>query len=311
MRIVFMGSGDLACPSLEALAASGKDEVVTVVTQPDRPKGRRRHVASCPVKAFAEAKGLPVMTPEKVGSPAAVKEMTKLAPDLIAVAAYGQYIPSSILKIPASGAINVHPSLLPKYRGAAPVQWAIANGENETGVTIMFVAKEMDAGDIILQEAMGIGPDDTAASLGPRLAKLGADLLVRAVDLFRAGEVARKAQDGSQATLAPKLKKEDGRIDWTLEAKAIRNRIRGFQPWPGCFCEAPQESGHFLRVFAARVEAGGGAPGEVLEAIGDGPLIAAGNKALRLLEVQPEGKKHMTGKDYLNGHAVFAGEVWG
>lgn len=311
MRIVFMGSGDLACPALRAISQRRSDEVVAVVTQPDRPKGRNRRVAACPLKILAGDLGLPILSPEQVGAPDMAARLKELAPDVILVVAYGQYIPPSVLGIPSRGAINVHPSLLPKYRGAAPIQWAVACGEKETGVTILFVTDKMDAGDIILQEGCPIGDEDTAASLAPQLAELGAQLLLQALDLLRTGKVAAAPQDHGRATPAPKLSKQDGRIEWARPAEVIRCRIRGFQPWPGCFCEVPAGSGHWLRVWAARVEEGQGEPGRVLNAAGDGPLVATAAGALRLLQVQPEGGKAMSGAAYLNGHPVREGERWG
>jgi methionyl-tRNA formyltransferase len=312
MRILFMGSGALACPALERLLNRPGDEVVALVSQPDRPKGRRQHQAPCPAKRFAEARGVTVLTPEKVGAADSVERIRSLRPDLIVVAAYGQYIPVSILDLPPGGAINIHPSLLPKYRGASPIQWAVANGETETGVTILFVAAEMDAGDIILQEKAPIADDDTAATLEPRLAEQGAELLIRAVEQIRAGTVRRQPQDHRQATGAAKLRKEDGRLPWGLPAITLHNRVRGFQPWPGCFCEAPDGSGHFLKIWKTRTEPRGErVPGQIVDVAGEGPLIAAGEGALRLLEVQPEGGRPMTGRDFLNGHPLRVGEFLG
>jgi methionyl-tRNA formyltransferase len=200
---------------------------------------------------------------------------------------------------------------LPKYRGAAPIQWAVANGDSETGVSVLYVTGKMDAGDIILQEPVAIHDDDTSLTLEPKLADVGARLLIKAVDLIREGRAARQSQDESRVTLAHKLAKENGRMDWPQPAAVIRNRIRGFVPWPGCFCEVPDGSGHMLRVFKARVESARGVPGTILELSGEGPLVACGEDALRLLEVQPEGKKPMSGRAYLNGHKLKVGELLG
>lgn len=307
MRVLFMGSGDVACPALDQLLSNPDYEVVTVVTQPDKPKGRNRKVAACPVKEFAEAMGVPVMTPERIGAPEAVEEVRALSPEIIVVAAYGQYIKPAILEIPARGAINIHPSLLPKYRGASPIQWALANGEMETGVTILYVSKEMDAGDIILQRSMPIDPEDTSESLTPRLAQLGAELLVEALDAIRRGAAEGRPQDGAEVTVVHKLEKEDGRIDWSMPAEMIRNRIRGFTPWPGCFTTF---EGRLLKVRKARVLAGvdAAAPGTMVRCDADGPVIATGEGALRLEEVQPEGKKVMTGAAFLCGHSLTPGD---
>lgn len=312
MRIVFMGSDELACPSLLALMARTQDDVVAVITQPDRPKGRKRQLAPCPLKALAEQNpALRIFTPEKLSDSALLTELSALRPDIFVVVAYGEYIPQAVLKIAPHGGINLHPSLLPKYRGASPVQQAIACGETATGVTILYVSEELDAGDIILQEEMPIADEDTGVTLFARAAEQGALLLCRALDLFAAGPVKTRPQDSKLATCVHKLSKEDGRIDWSLPAKIIRNRIRGFQPWPVCFFECPQAAGHFVKVFRASVEQTGGKPGEVLDIKGGGPLVAAGEGSLRLLEVQPEGKSVMSGKAFLCGHSLRIGDALG
>ncbi len=311
MRIVFMGSGAIAGPTLQRLLHHPPVEIVAVVTQPDRPKGRGLKVAACPVKQLAADLNLHVLSPEKVGAEASVHEIESLRPDLIVVAAYGQYIKPAVLDLPRLGSINLHPSLLPKYRGAAPIQMAVANGETVTGVSIIDVAREMDAGDILLQEPVAIDPDDTAGSLTPRLAEVGAELMRRAVDLIRDGSVTRTPQDPTVATYVSKLTKADGRIDWTSGAEEIRNRIRGFNPWPACFCEIPAGSEQSVKVWKARVEPGDGAPGSVLETGAEGPLVATGEQALRLLELQPPGKKAMPGGAFLNGHPLPVGSRMG
>ena len=311
MRIVFIGSGQLACPMLKALLDNPADSVVAVVTQPDRPSGRRLHLTPCPVKQFVEGRGVSVIAAENASAPDVVEKLAALSPDLMVVVDFGQFLKKNLLALPAKGAINVHPSILPKYRGAAPIQYAIANGDTETGVSVLYVTQKMDAGDIILQEVVSIHDDDTSLTLEPKLAAVGARLLVDALDLIRSDRVVRKPQDESQVTFAHKLKKEDGRIDWPRPAAAIRNCIRGFVPWPACFCEVPDGSGHMLRVLKARVDRRGGMPGTILELCGDGPLVACGEDALRLLEVQPEGKKPMSGRDYLNGHKLKVGELLG
>ena len=303
MRVVFFGSAAIGFPALEALLSSPQDEVVAVVTQPDRPSGRSRKLAPCPVNLFAHERGLPVLAPEKVKD--SLPELRALAADLFVVVAYGQYIPSSVLALPQHGAINLHPSLLPKYRGSSPIQWAVANGDTMTGVTILYVSEKMDAGDLILQRNVPIGPDDTSSTLEPVLAEAGAELLMEAVQQIRDGTVQRIAQDESSVIEVRKLTKEDGRIDWTLPADTLRNRIRGFFPWPGCFCELP--CGQRLNVVSAAVEESSGLPGEILEAGGAGPLIAAGEGALRLLQVQPPGKRVMDGASYLRGHPLPPG----
>lgn len=306
-----MGSGSIAEPTLEALLASRRDDVAAVVTQPDRPRGRRLQIAPCPIKAYAEDRGVPVLAPARVGAEASVDDIRALAPDLIVVAAYGQYIKPEILELPRFEAINLHPSRLPKYRGAAPIQMAIANGESETGVTILYVSRDMDAGDILLQRAVPIQDRDDAVSLSARLAELGATMVMEAVEQIRAGAAHRRPQDHHLATYAPKLTKEDGRIDWRLPAVALRNRIRGFVPWPGCFCTTAPDAESRLKLWAADVEPGAGKPGEVLAADGSGPLVATGRDALRLTEVQPENAKRMQGTAYLNGYAIRVGHSFG
>lgn len=311
MRIVFMGSGLLACPALRELLQGKADTVVAVVTQPDRPSGRRLHLTPCPAKAFLKGRDVPLLSPEDVNEPAVVTKLASMKPDLAIVADFGQFLRRPILELFPKGAINIHPSLLPRYRGAAPMQWAVANGDTETGVSVLYVTEKMDAGDLIAQEKVPIRDEDTAATLEPLLAEVGATLLVRALEAIRTDRVKRTPQEDAKATQAPKLSKEDGRIDWPLPAASIRNRIRGFVPWPGCYCEVPDGSGHFLRVFKARVEEGSGTPGRILKLSGDGPLVACGDKAVRLLEVQPEGKKPMSGSAYLCGHKLTVGEMLG
>jgi len=303
MRVIFFGSASIGFPSLEALLASAQDEVVSVVTQPDRPAGRKQQLTPCPVKTFAQERGIPVLSPEKVKD--SFPELAALKADLFVVVAYGQYIPQSVLALPGQGAINLHPSLLPKYRGSSPIQWAVANGDTQTGVTIIYVSEKMDAGDMILQRELPISPDDTSATLEPVLAAAGADLLMEAVEQIRNGTVRRQPQDEAAATEIRKLTKEDGRLDWTLPAAMLRNRIRSFTPWPGCYCELPD--GQRLKVLRAGVEKRDGAPGEILEAAGAGPLVAAGEGALRLLEVQPAGKCAMDGASYLRGYPLVQG----
>jgi len=303
MRAVFFGSAAIGFPSLEALLCSPSDEVTAVVTQPDRPAGRKQQLTPCPVKVFAAERGIPVLSPEKIKD--SLPELRALNADLFVVVAYGQYIPPSVLALPRCGAINLHPSLLPKYRGSSPIQWALANGDTMTGVTILYVSEKMDAGDLILQREQPVSPDDTAVTLESRLAQTGAQLLMEAVEQIRNGTVCRRPQDDAAATEVRKLTKEDGRLDWTLSASALRNRIRGFNPWPGCFCEMPD--GQRLKILRAAVEDRSGMPGQILEAAGAGLLVAAGEGSLRLLEVQPAGKCVMDGAAYLRGHPPAAG----
>lgn len=306
MRIVFMGSAALAVPSLKAVLASEQDEVVGVVSQPDRPAGRKRVLTPCPLKAFADEQGLNVMTPEKIGDPEAVQTLADLKPDLLIVVAYGQYIPQRVIQLAPKEAINVHPSLLPKYRGSAPIQWALLNGDKETGVSIIYLAKKMDAGDILRQETYSIGDDETSATLHDTLAEFGADLLINAVEDIRSDSVSRTVQDESRMVEVRKLTKDDGKIDWSQPAAVIRNRIRAFDPWPGSFCNLP--NGDAFKVWKAELVDAEGAAGELLD---DKLLVACGSGALRLVEIQPLGKKRMEAVSFLNGSPVPKGEVLG
>ncbi|MFC1498725.1 methionyl-tRNA formyltransferase, partial [Verrucomicrobiota bacterium] len=312
MRIIFMGSAPLACPSLEILLNRADDEVVGVITQPDRPKGRNRRISSCAVKIFAEQNNLPVQTPEKINSPESVELLRTLKPDLIIVFAYGQILGLQVLELPSEGCVNVHASLLPKYRGAAPIQWAIVNGEEMTGVTTMYMAEGMDDGDIILQREIAIKPEDTAGLLSNKMAKEGAELLGETLDMICGGNAVRKPQNEDEATFAPKIKKEDGRIDWTKTAEEIYNRIRGFNPWPTCWCcvrsqKSEVRSQGRIRVLKTRVEDREGEPGKIIDVGGDGPLVGTGNGCVRLLEIQPEGKKPMSGAAYVCGYSLKTG----
>ncbi len=304
MRIVFMGSAALACPSLERLLTSALN-VVGVVTQPDRPKGRDLRPAACPVRAHIGQREIPILTPINVNSPESIAQLRSWRPDLIVVVAYGQILKPALLAIPARGCLNVHASLLPRYRGAAPIQWAIARGETQTGVTTMFMDAGLDTGDIIAQRMEPISAEDTAATLHTRLACLGAELLMSTLEAVRRGQVPRRPQDPAAASYAPKLRKVDGRLDWQLAAVDLANRVRGFNPWPGCYFE---RGGSAIKVLRARVEPGEGRPGEVLAARGAGPLIQTGTQALRLLELQPAGRAAMSGAAFLCGHRFSEGE---
>jgi len=306
MRIVFMGSAELAIPSLRAILDHGEDEVVGIVSQPDRPAGRKRIPTACPLKAFAERRNLPIMTPEKIGAPESVDALAHWQPDLMVVVAYGQYIPARVIDLAPHQAINVHPSLLPKYRGSAPIQWALLNGDATTGVSIIDVAKKMDAGDILRQEEYPIGDSDTSQTLHDKLSEFGAELLIKAIHDIRTGTVVRTEQDDRQAVEIRKLVKEDGAIDWLQPAATIRNRIRAFNPWPGSTCKL--SSGEVLKIWSAVLEQGTGVPGEVLDSQ---LLVATGTGALRLLEVQPAGKKRMPAASFLNGYPVGPGDVLG
>ena len=306
LKVILMGSGALACPLLEGILAAGRDDLVAVVTQPDRAGGRGMQCLPCVVKTLAQSRRLPVFTPENASDDAFVAQLAALQPDVVVVACYGQFLKKNLLAVPRIGTINVHPSLLPKYRGASPIQWALANGETETGVSVLVVTPKMDAGDILAQEKFPISPDDDFGSLEPKLSAKGAELLVRVLDKFRAGQTQGIPQDEAQVTFARKLAKEDGLVDWSLPAEAIRNQLRGFAPWPGAYTLLP--GGILLKIHGASVEAGASArPGTVLDTAGAGPLVATGSGALRLTQVQPAGKKSMLGAAFLCGHKLAVG----
>lgn len=312
MRIVFMGSAELACYSLEALLKDRDIDLVSIVTQPDRPKGRGRKLTACDVKSLAEKRNINVHTPQNVNSPEFLQTLKELNPDLIVVVAYGQILKSDLLKIPPKGCINIHASLLPKYRGAAPIQWSIINGETVSGLTAMFMDEGMDTGDIISKAEVGISPDDTAGTLHDRLACKGAELLINTVHAIKDGSVSRMPQDDAGATYAPKLSRADARIDWNMTAEEILNRVRGFNPWPGAWSTVVGQSAEkmTLKVFHASIECSIGKPGLVIDVSGGGPLVASSDKSLRLVEVQPEGGRIMSGVDYLLGHRLRVGDMF-
>ena len=309
MRVVFLGSGSFAIPSLEALLAAGHD-VVAVVTQPDREKGRGRALSPPPLKPVAAARGLEILQPRRVREPESLAALQALAPEIQVVVAYGQILPRAVIDVAPRGTVNVHASLLPRYRGAAPVQWAIVNGEAETGVTTMLIDEGLDTGPLLLAEATPIGAEETADVLEARLALIGADLLVRTLKGLHEGTVVARPQDAARATLAPLIKKEDGLIDWTLPADALARRVRGFHPWPGAYIS---RQGHGLRVLRARAETGpAGVPGTLLAVDRDGLVVAAGDgTALRLLEVQPESRKPMPAASFAAGARLAVGERLG
>ena len=306
MNILFMGTPDFAVPSLQALLEAGH-AVCGVFTQPDKPKNRGMKLQASPVKEFALSKEIPVFQPGKLRDGTALAQMQSLDPELIVVAAYGRILPEDILNAPPYGCINVHSSLLPKYRGAAPINWAILNGEKETGVTIMHMAPELDAGDIILQRSTPIGPDETAPELFDRLAQMGGALLVEAVAQLQAGTAPRIPQDGSQATYAPMLSRELSPLDWSKPAQALHNQVRGLLPWPAA---AGVFSGIRCKVFLTDIidHTTTAKPGTVVEA-GKGGIVMAcgGGSLLRILELQPDGKKRMAAADFLRGHPLATG----
>lgn len=303
MKILFMGTPDFAVPSLEALLATGH-EICGVFTQPDKPKNRGMKLQATPIKEYALSYNIPVFQPRKMRDGEAMGDLKELDPELIVVAAYGRILPDEILNYPKQGCINVHSSLLPKYRGAAPINWAILNGEDETGVTIMHMATELDAGDIIAQAAIPIGGSETAPELFQRLAVLGAGLLVEVVAQITAGTSTRIPQDAEQATYAPMLGKELSPMVWEKTAQTIHNQVRGLLPWPAAVAEF---GGVSCKVFSTDVidAATTAAPGTVLEAGKQGIVMACGEGTiLRVCELQPAGGKRMRAADYLRGHPL-------
>ena len=305
MRIVFLGSGAFAIPSLQALVAAGH-EVAAVVTQPDREKGRGRALSPPPVKPVAEALGLPVLQPARIRLPEAQDSLRALAPELQVVVAYGQILPRSVIDTAPRGTINVHSSLLPRYRGAAPIHWAIVNGEPETGVTTMMIDEGLDTGPILLKRATPIGAEETTPELEARLAAIGGTLLVETIDGLARGTVTPVPQDHAAATHAPILRKEDGRIDWSAPAEVIARRVRGLAPWPGT---TTTWAGGDLKILRARPEASGASaePGTIL-ANDDGLLVACGaGTALRILEVQPASRRPMPAPAFAAGARIVPG----
>jgi methionyl-tRNA formyltransferase len=313
MKLVFCGTPQFAVPTLEKLVESGFP-VGLVLTQPDRPKGRGLELVASPVKQSALKLNLPIYQPEKIKTNEELQNRLRgIAPDAIIVVGYGRIIPKWMLDLPRYGNINLHASLLPKYRGAAPIQWAVANGESVTGVTTMRIDEGLDTGDILLQQELAIEDTDTSETLAPKLASIGAELMVGTLRHLQAGTITPRPQNNAEATLAPILTKEDARIDFRRTAQEVYNRMRGFQPWPGAFTKF---RGKMLGVTAARLAAEQATDWPS----GDGQLLVRGsqlfagcgrNTVLELLEVQPEGKKRMSARDFIHGYRPQTGEQLG
>ncbi len=320
LRILFLGTAELSCASLQALAGDPQFQIAAVVTQPDRPKGRALKPQPSPVKSLALRLGLPVLQSERVRDEQFIAGLRALQPELIIVVAYGQILPPAILDLPRHGCLNVHASLLPKYRGAAPIQWAIANGDTETGVTIMKMDVGLDTGPIVSQRATSIRSEDDSVTLHDRLAQLGAELLAQSIPDYVAGKIQPVPQPAAGASYAAKIKKEGGRIDWNQPAQTIWNRLRAFTPWPGAFTFLPgQPKPQLLKIWKAEVveKSGGGAcrveaserkPGEVLSADKTGIVVGCGQYALRILELQREGGRRLAAAEFLAGHPMKPGE---
>ena len=318
-----MGTAELSCVSLKALAHDKQFQIAAVVTQPDRPKGRDLKEQASPVKTLAWQLGLPVFQPVSVRDVRFIAGVCALQPDLIVVAAYGQILPPDLLDLPRYGCLNVHTSLLPKYRGAAPIQWAIANGDTVTGVTIMKMDVGLDTGPIVSQRYAPIQLTDDAATLHDRLAQLGAELLVQTIPDYVTGNIEPRPQPADGVSHAPKIKKEHGRIDWTLPAETIRNRLRAFLPWPGAFtflpepptegqlsapAAGPASKSHLLKIWRAETVEDAGEAGTILSLEKNNIIIACGQDALKILELQPEGGRRMNAMEFLAGHTLKVGE---
>jgi methionyl-tRNA formyltransferase len=307
VRLIFLGTPAFAVPTLERILEAGHS-VISVVTQPDRPKGRGQALAASPVKEAALRANLPVFQPERIRRPEGVSHLAELGAEAMVVVGYGQILPQSIIDLAPHGILNVHASLLPKYRGAAPIQWSIANGETVTGVTTMRIDAGLDTGDMLLRAATAIRADETAIELGQRLAILGADLLVETLKRLGTGALTAEKQDTSQATYAPILKKEDGLIDWRSPAEAIHNRVRGLLPWPGAYTTF---RGQTLHVWRSRVVEAPPGIARRLWKFDKSLGVVCGAGGLELLEVQLEGKKRVSGADFANGQRLQENESLG
>ncbi len=319
MKIIFMGTPDFAVSALEALCRAGKD-VILAVTQPDRQKGRGRKVIETPVKICAEKWGVPVYQPVRIREAEPIEKIRSLEPDLIVVAAFGQILPRELLEIPRLGCVNIHASLLPRLRGAAPIQWAVINGDHESGITLMQMNEGLDTGDILFQESVPIGPEETGESLYEKLAKLGGEMIVRYLPAIEAGQISPVRQDDEKSSYAPMLRKEMGEIDWSKSAEQISRTLRGMLPWPGAYTTL---NGHVLKVWRAEVREMTDPvlsgilsdqdvlPGIVLGADKKALYVRTGEGVLALLEVQLEGKKRMTTDAFLRGTRIPTGTVLG
>ena len=297
MRVVFIGTGEIGVPALQALMRSGEHQVIGVVTQPDKPVGREQRIEPPPIKRALIGTKMSVLQPERIKDRQSSEEIRALAPDVIAVMAYGQILARAILEIPAAGCLNLHASLLPRWRGAAPIQAAIAAGDRETGITLMYMDEGLDTGDILLQHKIDILPTDTGESLHDRLAQIAPKALLEALQLLAKNNAPRIPQDNALATYAPKLTRHDGKIDWSEPAEIIERKIRAFNRWPGAFMEL---DGRHLKIFSASIVNLSGKPGEILRSEKE-VVIAAGKDALSLDEVQLEGKRRMHAVEFLRG----------
>jgi methionyl-tRNA formyltransferase len=305
MRVVFVGTGAIGVPTLEALLKT-KHQLVGVVTQPDKPVGRDQRIQAPPIKQAVNLFAIPVLQPERIKAPEAVAQIRRLRPDVIVVAAYGQILPLGVLESPSRACINVHASLLPRWRGAAPIQAAIAAGDSHTGITIMYVDQGLDTGDILLQEKTEIRPNDTGGTLHDRLAEMAPELVMRSLTLIEDGTAPRISQDSTRATYAAKLTRDSGKIDWSQPAEIIERRIRAFNPWPGSFTGMKTSSeNRKLKLFAVELTDRAGKPGEIVSSE-NGLVVGTGTVAISLSEVQMEGRKRMSGAEFIRGNRWIA-----
>jgi len=303
MKVIFMGSPDFAVPALEALLEH--HEVALVVTQPDKPAGRGKKLKPPPVKVVAERAGIPVAQPRSARKPEFAEQLRAIGADIAVVVAYGKILPQPVLDAPRLGCINIHGSLLPAYRGAAPIQWAVIDGLAETGVTIMQLDEGMDTGPMLLDRRVTIEPTDTAGTMHDKLAPVGAQAMLEALAGLEAGTLETRPQDHERSSHAPMLSKEDGRVDWRLDADAVRNRVRGVDPWPGAFAML---DGERIKLFAAAPSEGSGAPGEIVAADGDAIHVACGAGAVALGELQAPGKRRMSAAAFASGRPDLVGK---
>ncbi len=315
VRLVYLGSGDIGLPTLRALLAArdaGRHELLAVVTQPDRPVGRHQVLQASPIKTLALEAGLPVLQPERIRRPEAVEALRAFAADVFVVFAYGQILPPAVLDLPAMACLNLHASLLPRHRGAAPIHAAVLAGDPESGLTVMYMDPGLDTGDALLERRVRLGRRETAGSLHDRLAQLAPAALEEALELLAAGRAPRQPQDAALATHAPKLDRESGRIDWTRPHAELDRHVRGMNPWPGAFTTLPGTRTRLLKVTGALpVRRCVGQPGELIRTGGRGPLVAAGGGGLLLREVQLEGKRRMGAAEFLRGNPLPPGTILG
>jgi methionyl-tRNA formyltransferase len=301
MRIVFIGAGEIGVPTLQALLPSSVHQLTGVVTQPDKPAGRAQRIEPTPIKRALAGSKVPILQPARIKDRQAIEEIRALQPDAIVVIAYGQILPREVLEIPSIACLNLHASLLPRWRGAAPIQAVIAAGDPETGITVMYMAEGLDTGDILLRRRTDILPTDTGGSLHDRLAQVAPEALLEALQMLAKRNAPRIPQDNALATYAPKLTRDDGKIDWSEPAEIIERKIRAFNPWPGAFTEIATPGVRKLKIFSAAIVDLSGKPGEFLRSEKE-LIVAAGKNALSLNEVQPEGKRRMDAAAFLRGH---------